>query len=1037
MKTNKLIRLVFVLMLWLTSNVALAQTPTVSGSVTDSKGNPIPGATVYVKGGTEGTITDLDGRYSLNVSSGETICFSFIGYQTLEFPLGQVPRVVSMEEDNKEIEEVVVVGYGQQKKASVVGAITQTSGKVLERTGGVSDLGSALTGNLPGVVTTSSTGMPGDEDPQIVIRGVSSWNGSSPLILVDGIERTMSSVDINSVASISVLKDASATAVYGVKGANGVILITTKRGNDGKAKIEAGYSTSMKFISKLPSVVGSGDALLLRNQAIENELGLSPTSWQSIVPMSTIDKYNNPANEEEAERYPDVDWQDWLFKDYAMSHNAYVNISGGTDFVKYFAAVDYQNEGDLFEEYDNGRGYQTGYNYNRMNTRANLDFQLTKTTLLKANIAGSYGVKNRPWGIADDAWAATQLWQAAYSAAPDAFMPIYSDGSWGYYPSDTQGNPNSIINLANSGLEKRTTTRINTDFTLEQDLSMFLKGLKVSGSISWDNTFYEASRGINDLYHDAQLKWIDPTTGEERYSTVKNSTTGFDFSEGKLWSTASGTVDNTATYRNLFYQGQIFWGNSFGNNNITAMGVFNRNQYATGSEFQHYREDWAFRVTYDWANKYFVEYNGAYNGSEKFSSKNRFAFFNSGAIGWMISNEEFFKPIKKYVEQLKVRYSYGEIGDDNVYGRWLYATQWAYYSNLAANMGTTGSDSPYHYYAESQVGNEDVHWEKAVKQNFGIDYAFFGGLVIGSVEIFNEKRSDILIDGNSRAIPSYYGATAPVANLGKTENKGYEIEVKVNHTFDNKLNLWANCNITHAEGKIIEYDDPELKPDYQKKEGYAIDQDHSYLDAGYAQTWDEVYGMTQHNTKDNQKLPGQYIIVDFNGDGVIDSDDQAPYGYTGTPQNTYSYSFGAEYKGWSFFAQFYAVNNVDRYVCFTSLSKQRDVAYDEDYWTLDNSDAWFSMPRWLSTPDYTEGTRYHYDGSYIRLKNVELAYTFTQPWVRKAGMSSLKFYISGNNLWVKTDMPDDRESNFAGTGLASQGAYPTMKRYTMGVKVQF
>ena len=508
----------------------------------------------------------------------------------------------------------------------------------------------------------SSTGMPGDEDPKIVIRGISSWNSSDPLVLVDGVERPMSSIDISSVQSISVLKDASATAVYGVKGANGVILITTKRGTEGKAKIEAGVNMTLKSVSKLPGSLGSADALYIRNQALEHELGLTPQSWNKMTPAAVIEKYRHPANLEERERYPDVDWADELFRTTGFAYNPNLNISGGTKYVTYFAAIDFLHEGDMFKNWDNNRGYSGGYGYNRVNTRSNLDFKLTNTTKLKVNLFGSYGAKLSPWGISDTSWAATQLWQAAYSAPHDVFYPRYSDGTWGYYPADTQGAPNSVTNLALAGRETTTTTRINTDFTLEQDLGFLLKGLKASATVSWDNVFVEAERGIDDRYHDAQFKWIDPDTGKTTYLKPDDTHTNFDFQEGIKWSTQGGKVNNNFTQRNLFYQGQLFWGNKFGKHDVTAMGVFNRTERAIGSQFTNYREDWAFRATYNYAGKYFFEYNGAYNGSEKFSKENRFAFFNSGAIGWTITEENFMQNLrdKHIIDLLKLRFSYGE-----------------------------------------------------------------------------------------------------------------------------------------------------------------------------------------------------------------------------------------------------------------------------------------------------------------------------------------------------------------------------------------
>lgn len=566
---------------------AFAQGIQIKGTIVDEQGETIIGASVVVKGNASvGSISDFDGNFTLEVpSENSVVVISYIGMKTQEIKVGNKRTFnITLEEDRSELNEVVVVGYGQQKKASIVGAITQTTGDVLKRAGGVNDIGSALTGNLPGVVTVASSGMPGAEDPQITIRSASSWNSSSPLVLVDGVERSMSSVDISSVQSISVLKDASATAVYGVKGANGVILITTKRGEIGKAQIDVTVNMTMKVPSKLPSKYDSYDALRLRNVAIERELGIFEGSWADIMPMDIISMYRNQTTVEQRERYANVDWQDVIFDDYAMSYNANINVSGGTEFVRYFVSADYVNEGDLFNTWDTGRGYEAGYGYNRINVRSNLDFSLTKTTTFKMNIAGSSGTRKTPWGqYGDGDWAVAQQWAGIYNIAPDVFLPRYSDGSWGYYPRAVNVT-NSAQNIALSGIQNATTTTINTDFTLEQDLSFITKGLKLSGMISWDNVFQERDRGVNDLYHDAQQKWIDPLTGDVYYKNAYDGTTGFDFAQGILWSTQAGAVNNGATQRRLNYQVQLYWGRQFGKHNVSAMGLWARQENATGSE---------------------------------------------------------------------------------------------------------------------------------------------------------------------------------------------------------------------------------------------------------------------------------------------------------------------------------------------------------------------------------------------------------------------------------------------------------------------
>ena len=1037
--TTKKLRLTSILLLsllFLSSSLMAQNQRIVKGQVLDENKEPLIGATVVIKNlKTSGTITDVNGHFSLSLPSDKNIIqISYISSKTQEINVaGKNNITVTMIDNNVGLSDVVVVGYGKQKKASVVGAITQTTGKVLERAGGITDIGAALTGNLPGVVTIASSGLPGEEDPKIVIRGSSSWNNSDPLVLVDGIERPMNSVDISSVESVSVLKDASATAVYGVKGANGVILVTTKRGKEGAARIDVSANTTVKTASKLPNKLDSYDALSARNVAIENELGLNPDSWAYIKPQGIISKYRYPANLQEAERYPNVDWQDVLFKDYTTSQNVNLNVSGGTKFVKYFASADYVHEGDLFSVFDNGRNYQSGYGYDRLNVRSNLDFQLTKTTLFKVNLAGSNGIKKSPWGQTNSSdWAVAQQWAGAYNIAPDVFLPKYADGSWGFYPSISNVT-NSAANLSLGGVMTTTSTRITTDFALEQDLSFITKGLSLKGSVSWDNSFVEYNRGVNDLYNDAQQKWIDPATGIATYKKEFENNNKFDFMQGVLWNTSGGTVQNWSSQRNLNYQFQTNWARDFGKHAVSAMGLVSRQEVAKGSEIPNFREDWAFRTTYNYADKYFLEYNGAYNGSEKFSKENRFAFFNSGAIGWMISEESFMKPIK-FLDMLKVRASYGEIGDDNVKERWLYMTQWEYLNDGKSSLDLNQGKSPYAWYREKQVGNPDVHWETVKKLNWGMDYSFLNGLFAGTVEIFHDKRSDILVNGNDRSVPPYYGTTAATANLGKVRTDGYELELRINKKFSNGLRLWGNFNMTHAKNEILVKDDPELYPAYQKQAGYSIDQNRTFVDAGYVNNYDQVFGSVQHDKSDAAKLPGDYYIIDFNGDGVIDSKDQVPAGYSSNPENTYNATVGFEWKGFSAFVQFYGVSNVTRVVQLTSFGSKLNTVYDMGtWWSKDDMTADVTVPRWGSSTSYNDGTQYMYDGSYIRLKNAEIAYTFDGGWIKKMGLKNLKLYINGNNLWVWSRMPDDRESNFAGAG--GQGAYPTMKRFNLGLKL--
>lgn len=1003
----------------------------VTGTITSAEDSlPVPGVTVAVKGNTKlGVISDFDGKYKITLPSSDAILvFTSIGFKTIERKVGGQSVInIVMSSDQTNLQEVIVVGFGQQKKESVVGAITQTTGKVLQRTGGVSSLGAALTGNLPGVSTLQTTGKPGEEDPQIIIRGVSSWNNSNPLILVDGIERSINSVDINSVETISVLKDASATAVYGVRGANGVILITTKRGVEGKAKIDFGFNTVLKSASKLPNKLDSYDALVFKNRVIEYELNQQPSSWVYMRPQSFIDNYRNQTTQEQKERYPNIDWQDYLFKDFALTHNANINISGGTDRVKYFAAVDYVNEGDLVKVPPSGQGFESGYNYSRLNSRANLDFQLTNSTVFKVNLFGSYGLKKAPWRVISEGY----MWAGAYSTPPDIYYPLYSDGSWGYSPLNQVDGANSALNLAIGGIESKTTTRMTTDFNLRQDLGKLVKGLSANVTFSLDNTFLEEFRGIDNTGYAVKQKYIDPVTGVPTIPNSLDGTTSFDFYESTNWTTNGGTVTDGQTYRNLTYQGQINYARDFGNHAVTGMGNFQRQQTSIGADIPGYREDWVFRATYGYKKKYFIDYNGAYNGSEKFAVENRFGFFSSGAIGWAISEEKFMKKLT-FIDQLKVRYSYGQIGDDNVSGRWLYED--VYGSGITRTLISPNSQteaSTYGWITQSQIGNPNIAWEKVTKQNLGIDFSFWDKMFSGSVDVFKDYRTDIIFSGNDRAIPPYFGFTAPKANGGIVEVKGYEIDFRYSQRLGNEARLWANFAMTHAVDKVIQRDDPELYSDYIKRAGFPNRQSTSLLDKGFYNTWDELYGSTAFEAND-AKIPGNFRIVDFNGDGIINGNgDRVRYDYPSNPQNTYNATLGFDWKGFSAMIQFYGVNNVSRYISTQSFSTAyfNNVYDDGTFWSKDNPNADNPMPRLNSSLNGdSQGTRYLYDGSYIRLKNAEIAYTFTSKWTKTIGLDALRFYLNGNNLFLWTKTPDDREVN-GGT------AYPSVRRINLGFRL--
>jgi TonB-linked SusC/RagA family outer membrane protein len=1008
---------------------------TVEGKVLAASGEPLAGATVAEKGTTTRTVTRTDGSFTISVSNDKAvIVVSYVGYTPKEIAVSgnQTNLIVKLDVIPTEMDDVVVIGYGRQKKESVVAAITQTTGKVLQRAGGVSNIGAALTGNVPGVITIQGTGMPGIEDPLIFIRGQGSWNNAAPLILVDGIRRNMNGVDIGSVESISILKDASATAVFGVEGANGVILITTKRGVEGKANINLIVNSTVKIPSRLPQKYDSYDALQIRNRAIERELGVSPASWQDYTPQEIIEKYRNPANQVERERYPNVDWQEESVKKFATAQNANLSMSGGSAFVKYFTSVDFLHEGDIMKIPDNHKGYNPGFFYDRVNIRANLDFKLTRTTTLSANLSGLYGKRQTTYSGFEYSW-----YQGIYGNAPDIYYPQYPDGSFGYYPLDPVATNNPAIILGNNGVRNEKTTQMTTDFVLNQDLSPLVKGLSFRGTYSIDNSF-AAVGGITDGGSNV-TKWVDPTTGEVRYGNTAG-TNQFDYVVPQ-WGVAADAFTNNSTRRQSTYQLQLNHTTKIGRHNITNMGLFQRREVTTGSNFPEFREDWVYRGTYNFAAKYFLEINGAYNGSQKFGPDYRFEFFPSAAVGWTVTNENFMQDIK-WLTSLKLRGSYGLVGNDNLGTNfnlnYLYVTQWTTGGTSRLGDNNNNANSPYIRFRENVIGNPEIQWETVAKTNIGLDYSLFNGLFEGSFEFYRDHRTDILIVGNQRAVPVYFGGTPPPANLGETVVKGFEAELRFNKSLNKNLRLWGNVAITHAKDKVIDRDDPQLLDDYLKQAGFQIGQTRTHISSGYYNSWDEVYGSTRNDQNDAAKFPGWFNLIDFNADGVIDGFDSAPYAYPTRPQNTYTASVGVDYKRFAVFVQFYGVNNVSRQLDQSAFgAKLNNVFKVGDYWARDNQDARSPLPRWKSnSPGNSFGDFWQFDGSYVRLKTAEISYTLNPAWIKKAGIQSMRFYINGNNLTFWSKLPDDRESNaLGGTGQGSQGAYPTVRRINLGLNL--
>lgn len=601
----------------------------------------------------------------------------------------------------------------------------------------------------------------------------------------------------------------------------------------------------------------------------------------------------------------------------------------------------------------------------------------------------------------------------------------------------------------NLGVRELRTIQLNSDFTLDQNLDFITKGLNFSASLFYDNSvlteggIFDNGNSVSPDFGNTPLKMIHrdlytgPNQDPREYTTLLPSAgTGGQFDwVYNPWQYRQENLSGALT-RRMVYQLQINYARKFNLHNIGAMGVFKRDEYASGNMFKNYREDWVFRTTYDYDSKYLLEMNGAYNGSEQFGPGYRFDFFPSVAAGWNVANEKFFNV--SWINNLKLRYSIGLVGDDRVSGgRWLYSSAFSY-GGVSKISSSPFRNSPYTWYSESTVGNPNIRWEKALKNNLGLELGLLDNLILFNYDYFTEDRTDILLAGSSRNIPPYFGATPPSANLGHVKSSGHEIELK----FDNRrisrgFHYWASLALTHTENEVLDRDDPELLESYMQAKGYPIGQSRSHIRAGFYNNWDEVYGSVPTEVNDLDKLPGFYNTLDFNADGIITGQDNVPFGYPVVPQNSLSISLGGDYKGFSAMVQLYGVNNASRLVRLKNFDEKMNVVFDHvhDYWSKDNQDATSFLPRW-QTQAQNIGDYYLYDASYIRLKTVEVAYTFQDKWVENVGLSTFRLFVNGNNLFLWTKLPDDREANFGG-GSDMQGAYPTVKRINFGIDLTF
>lgn len=1035
------------------TGTALAQQSgkTITGKVLDENNQPMPGVTIIVDGTTNGTMTGPDGTFTLGgVPSGATVIVSCIGYTDQVLPEGKSNYVVSLVPDSEMLEETVVVAFGQQKKLSVTGAISTVASADLRKTTSTR-LDNALAGRVTGLTSMQSGGgQPGVDGATMYLRGAATTNGKSPLILVDGVERdNIRTIDMNEVESISVLKDASATALYGVQGANGVILIQTRKGQKGKAQLNISVDQSWTSFTKEPSRLHSWEYCELRNEALMNDSQAPEFSEETIAkfrnPLLGLDPSSPDYDNQVAIRkavYCDNDYYRMYLKSNTPQTRANANISGGTDFVNYFVNVGYIHQGgNLNTESPDYLGYDPQCYMNRLSLRSNLDFHITKNLTASLNIASYAENVNMPavgdLYRGDQSWMITDIIYQSQTILPISPGPVtdprfggVSDGVVGYNYLDRSAY--EIINRRGFHTNKR--KNLNTQFSVNWDLGeLVTKGLSVNGMAAYDTYNIGVLEGRK----------------KERVYNVRvdydSETLSYSSSNGDKIEPLTMTSSRLSNYQ-IYVQGSINYARTFGKHNVTAMATaYRRFWEGTSADIPYNVLGTAARATYSFDDRYLVEGNLGYNGSEQFAPSKRFGLFPSGSIGWIASNESFLKG-NKYLTWLKFRASYGLVGNDSMGGlRFLYQDDNKIQSGNGFVQGLGGK-----IVKEGLIGNKSITWELSKKMNLGVEIGLFKDFRI-NVDYFTEKRDQILL--KRRTVPSFQGVSSdyiPRVNMGKVDNHGVDVEVSYSHTFNRDFSISSRVNFGFNDNTAIELDEPMRSEEYAyqyHEEGFRLGQEFGYLidwdspGNGYFTSQDEIDSYYPYGFGGKPRV-GDFVYKDVNGDGVIDQKDLSPIGYSTTvPGLNYGISLGLNFKGIDFNVLFSGLGRYSKYYSGQGVVEwtKQGTYFDwtRNGWTEERykngEKITYPAISTTKTVSHTENDFFIQNRSFLRLKNIELGYTLPERFLSKVGVKALRVYVSGQNLFVWDNLRithiDPEQNNSYG--------YPITKNVTLGLNINF
>lgn len=1038
----------FLLLLMLLSTTASAQSNSVTGRVSDEKGEMLIGVTVQEKNSSNGTITDVNGQFTLRLTTkSPVITVSYVGYKTQEIKVGDKKIVdVILAEDVSKLDEVVVVAYGHQRKVSVVGA--QSSMKMDDIKMPTANLSSSLAGRLPGVVAVQRTGEPGHDGSDIWIRGISTFAGqnSKPLVLVDGVERSFNNIDPEDIESFTVLKDASATAVYGVRGANGVIIIKTKPGKVGKPQFNMDYYEGFVTLTKRPQLA---DAYTYMNAANEANMDTNGKLLYTSQYIEATKKANGLLPNDNPTMfnsylYPAVNWMDELFNDWGHNRRVNMSVRGGVPNASYYVSLSYYNERGLTRtaEMEN---YDANMRYDRYNYTANLNLKPTKTTTIDMGFSGFLSMGNYPQV------STASLFSGAMSINPVYFPMLMPDGSVPGMSSNGDFR-NPYADLTRRGYTNEARNELNSNIRITQDLGFWKwsKGLKATAMIAFDvhnsrNLKYEKRE---DTYYFSGSK--DEVTG------LWNEDVFDENGEYRLYRSYQGNKElsmsqDASDSRSTYFEASLNYDRAFGLHHVGALLLYNQKIYRRSvgdgdivGSLPYKQQGLALRGTYSWNDRYFFEVNMGYNGSENFSPNKRFGLFPAIGVGWALSNESWWEPISKYVSYFKIRYTDGLVGTDAVTNRrFMYLDQMGGTDGYRFGVNNDGVGG----WGFAKYG-ANVGWSTSRKQDLGIDMKFLNDNLSVSVDLFKEHRTDIFLQ--RATIPDYSGfVEMPFGNLGIVDNKGIEATLEYTQQLGKDIFLTMRGNLSWNEDEIVENDDPAVKYPWMERRGTNVLGRWGWIAEGLFGSEEEII---DHAKQFGEEYPGQVSkpgdikYKDLNADGVIDNYDRCLIGQGDVPKMYYGFGADLQWGNFSIGALFSGSAMADRCLSGDAIQPFSDTTglsnlYSniDDRWSADNpeNDNVFYPRLHFGTAANTNNTKtstwWQKDVSFLRLKQLTIAYDMPKSMLKSTFLQGARIYLMGTNLLTFSNFKlwDPELNTNNGT------SYPNAQTYSIGVNVSF